>query len=155
MDTDTVIQAKKQLENLGVCYNHFMFDQNKLHSKGVKKNKDISQSLINYKWCLYCGKNYYVFSRGKICSEHSWSLIGKNLQVACVGQKTCPALQVFNPIIIQSHSSNHFHYICCKCYEKYGGHLHIRSEKGQKSINCIAKGKHDQDISNSLHLFSI
>ncbi len=49
LDTDTVIQAKKQLENLGVCYNHFMFDQNKLHSKGVKKNKDISQSLINYK----------------------------------------------------------------------------------------------------------
>ena len=100
LDTDTVIQAKKQLENLGVCYNHFMFDQNKLHSKGVKKNKDISQSLINYKRCLYCGKNYYVFSRGKICSEHSWSLIGKNLQVACVGQKTCPALQVFNSIII-------------------------------------------------------
>ncbi len=37
---------------------------------------------------------------------------------------------------------------------KICGYLHIRPGTGQKSINCITEGKHDQDISNSLHLFS-
>ena len=92
LDTDTVKQAEGQLENLGVCYSHFLFDQNQLHSEGIKKNKEVSQSFISHRRCLYCGNNFYVFNRGKCCSEHSWTLVGKNLQIACISQKTCPAL---------------------------------------------------------------
>ena len=154
LDTDTVKQAEGQLENLGVCYSHFMFDQNKLHSEGIKKNKNISQSFISHRRCLYCGNNFYIFNRGKCCFEHSWTLVGKNLQIACISQKTCPTLQVFNPIIIQSHSFTHSRYVCCKCYENFDRHLYIHPEKGRKSVNCITEGKHNQDVSNSLLLFS-
>ncbi|RHZ67000.1 hypothetical protein Glove_303g24 [Diversispora epigaea] len=90
---------------------------------------------------------------GKNCSEHSWSLVGKNLQIACISQRSCPALQKFDSIIIQSQSFVNSHYICCKCYEKFGGHFYQHPGTDQKFIDCIKEGKHDQDITNSLLLF--
>ncbi|RHZ84666.1 hypothetical protein Glove_78g166 [Diversispora epigaea] len=90
----------------------------------------------------------------KNCSEHSWSLVGKNLQIACISQRSCPALQKFDSIIIQSQSFVNSRYICCKCYEKFGGHFYQHPGTGRKFIDCIKEGKHDQDITNSLLLFS-
>ena len=37
IDSDAIREAGKELENLGVCQTHFMFDQNRLHKKGAKK----------------------------------------------------------------------------------------------------------------------
>ncbi len=39
-----------------------MFDQNQLHSKGTKNLRNVSESLIYHRHCLYCEINYYFFS---------------------------------------------------------------------------------------------
>src|SRR5947208_5932883 len=57
LDKSTVESVDRDLEKLGVCYSHFMFDQNKLHSEGIKKSKDVSESLIHLRRCRYCGIN--------------------------------------------------------------------------------------------------
>jgi hypothetical protein len=113
LDSESVIQAGKELNKLGVCQMHFLFDQNQLHSGGAKKNKDISQSLIYCRRCKFCGKNYHIFSRGKYCEEHSWKLIGKQIYTACIAQKGCNALQEFCPIVVKAKSDEKARYICC------------------------------------------
>jgi hypothetical protein len=52
------------LDKLGVCYSHFMFDQNKLHSEGTKKLKGALESLIHSRRCRFCGINYCRFQNG-------------------------------------------------------------------------------------------
>ncbi len=71
LDNHAILQAGKDLDKLGICYIHFMFDQNQLHELGIKGRKDVRQSLIHSHRCRFCGKNYYFFSRGKYCKEHS------------------------------------------------------------------------------------
>jgi hypothetical protein len=144
----------KDLDKLGVCYNHFMFDQNKLHLGGTKKLKSISESLIHSRRCRFCGINYYFFSRGKFCVEHSWKLLGKHVQVPCIGQKNCKALEKFDSMVTKAQSNYKARYICCDCYEKEGGHLHVRSGKGKNESICHLVGKHEQDLINSLEIIN-
>ncbi|RHZ56336.1 hypothetical protein Glove_402g93 [Diversispora epigaea] len=49
---------------------------------------------------------------------------------SCISQKSCPVLQKFDPIIIQSQLFIYSHYICYKCYEKFDGHFYKHSETG-------------------------
>ncbi|RHZ69649.1 hypothetical protein Glove_281g65 [Diversispora epigaea] len=79
---------------------------------------------------------------------------GQLENLTCISQRSCPALQKFDSILIQSQSFVNSRYICCKCYEKFGGHFYQHLETGRKFIDCIKEGKHDQDITNSLLLFS-
>ena len=92
LDDNAVCEAK--LENLGVCREHFMFDQNRLHKEGAKKEQDVTHSYLHRRRCLFCGHNFYYFSRGKFCYEHSVSFGSKNLHIPCIGQKSCPALEI-------------------------------------------------------------
>lgn len=39
IDSNAICEAGSNLENLGVCFSHFAFDQNRLHKKNAKKNK--------------------------------------------------------------------------------------------------------------------
>lgn len=51
LDQSIVEGIGGNLDKLGVCYSHFMFDQNKLHSGGNKKSKSILESLIHLRRC--------------------------------------------------------------------------------------------------------
>ncbi|POG56640.1 hypothetical protein GLOIN_2v1489307 [Rhizophagus irregularis DAOM 181602=DAOM 197198] len=48
LDNDAVLQAGKNLDKLGVCYTHFLFDQNKLHKEGAKEDKDVNQIVESF-----------------------------------------------------------------------------------------------------------
>jgi hypothetical protein len=154
LDKSMVEGVNGDLDKLGVCYSHFMFDQNKLHSEGTKKLKSASESLIHSRRCRFCGINYYFFSRGKFCAEHSWKLLGKHVQVPCIGQKNCKMLKEFDSIVIKAQSNHKARYICCDCYEKEGGHLHVKPGRGKKESSCHLEGKHERDLTNSLELMN-
>jgi hypothetical protein len=62
IDKESIIEADGALERLGVCNYHFNHDQNYLHDPGFKKKKNINQSIIRHKRCLFCGKLYYFFT---------------------------------------------------------------------------------------------
>jgi hypothetical protein len=94
IDEEEVRAKNFTIEQLGVCYTHFMYDQNKLHSANLKQTKKYTQSIIHRRRCLFCSKNKIFFSRGANCEEHSYTIVGRNIQVPCIGQKKCGALQV-------------------------------------------------------------
>ncbi|PKC70635.1 hypothetical protein RhiirA1_454521 [Rhizophagus irregularis] len=156
LDNLAVLQAGKDLNKLGICYSHFMFDQNKLHGAGAKGEKNVKQSLIHSRRCIFCRKDHYFFSRGQYCKEHSWKILGKELRLACICQKGCDAIKKLDPIITLTNSNNKYNktrYICCECYEKNGGHLFIRSrKKGKKAVHCSETNNHSGDVAASLEL---
>ncbi|RHZ63732.1 hypothetical protein Glove_328g119 [Diversispora epigaea] len=119
---------------------HFHFDQNKLHEEGLKKKIQTVDSLIQYKRCLFCGINKYFYSREKICLQHLWNLLGRNLQIPCIGQTYCPTLkeQNYSPII----------------YSTTNSHLHCRPGKGKPIKTCQETGLHKEDTTLALKLFS-
>jgi hypothetical protein len=71
VDGKIVEIQKKQLENLGVCYKHFLYDQNQLHKGGIKQIISIENSTLHHHRCCFCGINKYFYSRGKCCKSHS------------------------------------------------------------------------------------
>ncbi|GES76808.1 hypothetical protein GLOIN_2v1489307 [Rhizophagus clarus] len=72
----------------------------------AKEEKDIKQSLIHLHRCLFCNKDYYYFSRGKYCKEHSWKVLGKELRLACICQKGYDVLKQLDPIIMPTNSND-------------------------------------------------
>lgn len=52
IDVDAVVDESK----LGVCYTHFLFDQNQLHSPNVKQLCSIEKSIIHSHFCIFCNK---------------------------------------------------------------------------------------------------
>ncbi|RIA83719.1 hypothetical protein C1645_833374, partial [Glomus cerebriforme] len=51
------------------------------------------------------GVCYTHFIRGKNCVYHSYMVMGKNIQVPCIGQKKCGALQELHPLVISIESN--------------------------------------------------
>ncbi|RHZ77026.1 hypothetical protein Glove_186g165 [Diversispora epigaea] len=154
LDHDAVIQTGKELNKLGVCQTHFMFDQNRLHQSGAKGNTNVEQSIIHNRRCKFCNKNYYFFSRGKYCKEHSWELAGKQIRTACIAQKGCNLFQELNSIMIKAESNENARYVCCHCFEKQGGHLYVRPGKGKAAFDCIKENMHLGETSLALELMS-
>jgi len=150
LDTDTVDKAGSNLENIGVCYRHFLYDQNQLHKNNAKQKIDIKESLFQQRRCLFCGQNVYFFSRGSFCNEHAVSLYTKNILVPCIGCKSCSALQINQPVA-PAELKQTSRYICCSCYENHGGHIHRREGRGKKASNNDTD-KHDNDNKTSLQL---
>src|SRR5215213_9110209 len=128
-----------------------MFDQNKLHLANLKQTKKYTQSIIHRRRCLFCNKNKIFFSRGANCNEHSYTFIGKNIQVPCIGQKKCGALQEYYPLVISTQQSKHARYVCIICYEKKGEHIYQRVRKGVHSDpNCDNLSHHENDTKEAL-----
>ncbi|RHZ55597.1 hypothetical protein Glove_413g6 [Diversispora epigaea] len=151
IDKNAVEEVNKQLENLGICYSHFIFDQNKLHKKNLKQKISTECSIFHHCRCLFCGQNLYFYSRGNICLEHSKAINNKNIQVPCIGQYSYSALKTIDPIVMQSSNNYRPRYICCICYEKNGGHLHIKVGGPGKCIKkCDEEGKHKSDVTEIL-----
>ena len=115
------------LASLGVCYSHQMYDQTKLHVKNAKGTKDSSLGFISNRRCLFCNINKTFYSRGEQCDQHSWTLVGRGLQVPCGGQYHCTSLTEIPLILYPNLSNKKSRYVCTSCYEKHGGHIHQRS----------------------------
>jgi hypothetical protein len=134
---------------LGVCKTHFNLDHNSvLHPIENNFTKPISSAMIVFKRCLHCGHNFGIYSRGKFCKNHTWNVIGKNLQTSCVCQFNCPSFT--NEISFLSEKikddinySYRSRYICQTCYHRNGGHYYKPPGRGKKTTSC--KEKHEDD----------
>ena len=124
IDNEIVHKVNDDLASLGVCYSHQMYDQTKLHVKNAKGTKDSSLGFISNRRCLFCNINKTFYSRGEQCNQHSWTLVGRDLQVPCGGQYHCTSLTEIPPILYPSLSNKKSRYVCTSCYEKHGGHIH-------------------------------
>jgi len=75
--------------------------------------------------------------------------------LACICQKGCDALKKIDPIIVPTDSNNKYNetrYVCCKCYEENGGHIHAKPGRGKKGIHCSETKNHLGEIAESLEL---
>ncbi|RHZ84758.1 hypothetical protein Glove_76g5 [Diversispora epigaea] len=149
LDDNAVNEAGKEIENLGVYQQYFMFDQNRLHKKGAKQEQNIINSYLHRRRCRFCGLNFYFFSRGKFCLEHSISIGGKNLLLPCIGYKLCPVLQINEPFTVSAKLQQVSRFLCCDCYEKHDGHLYVRPGRGKVIQECETQGKWIINLSNS------
>src|SRR5438094_414095 len=120
-----------KLHEYGVCTSHFNFDNSKIHSPSSKKQRSTNESKIKKKKCLMCNRYKIFFSRGDDCVVHSWNLVGKNIQVPCLGLKSCPAFIDIPHISSKALNSDRVRFICMECFETYGGHLHKRQGSGK------------------------
>ncbi|GES94350.1 hypothetical protein GLOIN_2v1829825 [Rhizophagus clarus] len=151
IDEEEIKKKNFLIKNLGVCYTHFMYDQNKLHILSLKQTKNYTESIIHHRRCLFCNKNKFFFSRSKNCVQHSYIVMGKNIQVPCIGQKKCGALQEYHPLVFSTESSKYARYICMACYEEKGGHIYQRVRRGvREDPNCDNMSHHENDTKKAL-----
>ena len=133
-----------------------MLDHSNIHEIGLKKKKEGVKGNISGHRCLFCKKYYRVYLRGNECTKHCWSVLDKKTLIPCIGQNTCPAIESFSPIVqkITEPNAHRTQYICNTCYEYQGGHLHQKPGRGRAVVDntCTAKGKHNNDKSESLEI---
>ncbi len=154
IDTNAAIEFEADRLTLGVCMQHFNYDQ-KNHSSKAKQMRKIQQSEVRRRRCLFCYKNFYFFGRGVGCKEHSWNVFGKNIQIPCIGLFTCNSLHECQEIAKRNFDEVGItRYICCECYESKGGHLHHQPGPGKRTVTCIEKNWHINDSTKSLELLA-
>ena len=136
VDTKTVDEKKGNVEELGVCPAHFLYDQNALHRKGLKQTKDCTTGVIRRFRCPLCMKRFRAFCRIYGCDDHCWSFAGKTVQIPCIGQYKCSIVKTFPSVIEKTTSKPQTSYICCACYTSQGGHLHDIQSMGDNDKNC-------------------
>ncbi|CAG8615530.1 8538_t:CDS:2 [Paraglomus brasilianum] len=160
VDKRAVEEMENEPEKLGICYKHYMFDRNYLHVRDSEHKKSHTSSIIRKRRCMFCNKNFGVFSRGSGCEEHCWSFLNKTIQTPCIGQHKCPAIGKtgFPPLVKKAADVEQARYICCACYESLGGHLHQQMGRGNKEKKVIctspAMKKHDNDTDESMRLLT-
>jgi hypothetical protein len=161
VDKQAIEDMKKdnKLEQLGVCNSHFSLDHQTIHEIGFKQTKEHIKGRITSHRCIFCKKYYRVYLRGGECTNHCWSVLKKRTLIPCVGQHECLAIESF-PTLVQKITERHrnsqrWQYICNNCYESQGGHLYQQPGRGRTIADntCVAKGKHNDDKTESLKLF--
>lgn len=66
IDEEEIKKKHFSIKDLGVCYSHFMYDQNKLHISNLKQTKDYTESIIHRHRCLFYNKNKFFLAVVKI-----------------------------------------------------------------------------------------
>ena len=151
VDRNAVKEVNSNLSKLGVCDFHFQFDNKYLHKSREKGLKNFETGMIQWRKCISCNKLVTFFSREVGCTQHSWRLNERNIQVPCIGQYGCEALKVWRPLCVKTFDDiKNPVSICCSCYEKLGGHVYQRPGKGKKGITCTARQWHLNDTSKAL-----
>ncbi|RGB28322.1 hypothetical protein C1646_767971 [Rhizophagus diaphanus] len=99
-----------------------------------------------------CDSHFQFDNKGTGCAIHSWHLNKRNIQVPCIGQYSCEALQSCPPLCKQAFENiKNPKCICCLCYENLGGHIHHRSGiRGKSAVTCITEKLHEDDITKGL-----
>jgi len=154
VDVDMVKSVDKILSKLGVCQSHFLYDQNQLHEEHAKTQRKTDQSKITYRKCLFCHRYKYFFTRGDNCAiHHKFATCSRNVQVPCRGLFACPALTECAPYVKTSDNTERRRFVCEKCFEEQGGHLHQHPGRGHKDkdTTCTAKNLHAHDTRKALH----
>jgi hypothetical protein len=148
------MKEENKLHTLGVCSSHYNFDQNALHSTNLKQSRSVENSWIYFRRCLFCNRSKYFFSRGNNCLEHSVCINGRNIQVPCIGLKTCPVFKSNDNdnVINKSNSEYRSRYICSNCFNSQGGHFFERQGKGKKANIFSCEDKHKNDTTKSLEI---
>ncbi|CAG8746435.1 11300_t:CDS:2, partial [Dentiscutata erythropus] len=60
------------------------------------------------------------FSRGNDCVDHCWNICGRDIQVPCLGLKSCPVFQRIPRIASRfTIDDRYVRYICARCFEKH------------------------------------
>ncbi|UZO16795.1 uncharacterized protein OCT59_008171 [Rhizophagus irregularis] len=138
-ESDIIIEQKKS-NNLTSCV---LID--KIDGKIQRcKNKESFQTL----WQLV--GVWQIDNEGV-----SEKLLGKNIQVACNRQHTCPALGECNLICKPALEDTKYScYICSECYELEGGHFHVKPGKGKLLETCIDQKYHDEDPKKNLEIIA-
>ncbi|CAH1769452.1 1589_t:CDS:2, partial [Entrophospora sp. SA101] len=121
-----------KLYEYGVCTSHFNFDNSKLHNPNDKKKRNIDDS--------------------DNCAVHSWKIAGRNVQVPCLGLKSCTSFTEIDDFASGASSSYRIRYICTECFETCGGHLHICRGSGNHKTTCAEL--HKDDTALTLKLFA-
>ncbi|GET01797.1 hypothetical protein GLOIN_2v1482460 [Rhizophagus clarus] len=138
VDRDAINEVDGVLIRLGVCNTHFQFDNKYLHQSRNKQLKDFNQGIIQWRRCISCNKYITFYSRGAGCTLHSWHLNKQNIQVPCIGQYTCEALQDCLPVCKRAFDDINPRQksVCCWYYENLGGHIHHRPGRGKSGTTC-------------------
>ncbi|CAJ0830393.1 6541_t:CDS:2, partial [Entrophospora sp. SA101] len=74
---------------LGTCSSHYSFD-NKNHLLHLKNSVPTHDAWIYKRRCLFCNYDKFYYSRGDGCTQHSKSVLERNVHVPCCGLKVCP-----------------------------------------------------------------
>ncbi|RHZ51289.1 hypothetical protein Glove_481g108 [Diversispora epigaea] len=151
IDENAILNYQSKGIPLGVCMNHFNYDQ-KNYNAYCKQLRKPEQSEIRRRRCLFCFQNFHFFSRGLGCKNHLWNIWGKNIQIPCIGLYTCDAIHKYQDISkIVFDDASTVRYICNNCYESYGGHINRRTGSGKQKFDC-KRELHKNDVSKSLEL---
>ncbi|KAF0519066.1 hypothetical protein F8M41_016694 [Gigaspora margarita] len=153
-EVEITLEENLDITELEVCSSHFNFDNSKLYSSGAKQRRKTSKSIIHRKKYLLCNKYKRFFSRGNNCIEYCWNICGKEIQVPCLGFKSCSAFQIISNITSRVTNNKHIRYICTNCFENNSGHLYIRQKSENPSITCVDNELHNNDTNHVLRLFS-
>src|SRR5438067_2012740 len=122
-----VNKINKDYLQLDVCESHFLYDQNQLHNNKDKQTKQPELAIIQRHRCIGCGQYLTIYSHGNRCINHSWVFNRRNLLVPCNGQYYCNALREYNPLCYKiSEDIKKPRCVCLECYQKNGGHIHVR-----------------------------
>ncbi|CAH1761373.1 15042_t:CDS:2 [Entrophospora sp. SA101] len=134
---------------LGTCSSHYSFD-NKNHLSHLKNSVPTHDAWIYKRRCLFCNYDKFYYSRGDGCTQHSKSVLERNVHVPCCGLKVCPVF--VENIFVGSTNETYPRYICTLCFESEGGHNYQQKGRGVKALHtCIED--HNEDNSKSLKLF--
>ncbi|RGB30527.1 hypothetical protein C1646_765238 [Rhizophagus diaphanus] len=152
VDRDAVKGVDGILSKLGVCDSHFQFDNKYLHKSLDKKTKNFIKGIIQWRHYISCNKYVTFFSRGTGYVIHSWHLNKRNIQMSCIGQYSCEALQSCLPLCRQVFENiKNPKCICCLCYKNLGGHIHHHSGiRGKSAVTCITEKLHEGNITKGL-----
>ncbi|CAB4445369.1 unnamed protein product [Rhizophagus irregularis] len=110
---DDIINKVQNKENLSPCVIIDMYEGKIQRCNSVTKLRRLWQMIGM--WQIdeeevkaknfaieHLGVCYSHFIHGANCEEHSYIVIGKNIQVPCIGQKKCGALQECHSLVIST-----------------------------------------------------
>jgi hypothetical protein len=161
IDKSAIQEMENETFRLGVCDTHYIADMNRMHPEHFKQQKSCDKAVICNRRCTFCKRIFRVYSRGNGCEVHARSFLGKETEIPCNGQYMCPATESSPPLAqkIAGFNIKQSQYVCCKCYEAHGGHIHEHHGKGRREIDYICTAtnkhttnKHDNDVDKSLKL---
>ncbi|RHZ69684.1 hypothetical protein Glove_280g11 [Diversispora epigaea] len=112
---DAIKKVDEVLSSLGIYDTHFQFDNKYLHKSQNKQLKNFSQRIIQWRRCIFCNKYIAFFSRSEGCILHSWYLNNQSIQVPCIGQYTCEALQEYLPVCKRTFNDINLRQKCLCC----------------------------------------
>ncbi len=61
----------------------------------ISYRKEYIESIIHRCRCLFCNKNKFFFSRSSNCEKHSYTVVGKDIQISCIEQIKCDTLKTY------------------------------------------------------------